>query len=538
MSFINQASFQHHDFAENYFDPKYDFVQRFRDSVATVVCGAEWWDEWKGKIVDVLIQEANVVVRFNGWHNAGHSVHANGKEYALHILPSGMVSKDKINLISSWCVIATDARKIKSWSFSQREDGSKKIVCTKTLQEIFDRDTETDEIKTAGLMSELERLRYWGIDISEAGLKISGEATAITMLDVLMDAFAESNRKAHGLQLIWSTGSGISRAYAGETERQHSSISDLLYRPDLFFNSLEEVWNRWPNEIFPNISFGDIVAWTKNEKEILEKYINDWVIEIIDDEKSFIQDCIEKGLKIIGEWAQSSLIGSKNSIFWTASHPSIAAFSEATGIYGEQIWNVFIVKKYPSSSVGTRPQFLAYPPSQELDDFRNQFDEFGVSSWRLRDLFLQSLPETARWVELILCGIDESKIVPIYNRMDAFEEAKALYEGKVPLVTRYDYEASGQQRSVGLSEEYNFINRRNLWRWYPQKSEQAGLIWIDVELNIHEIQWNSVEQMEQLLAHQNAAIFNTDGEKEFLIGTGSKRWDLAYMKWEPMRELR
>lgn len=537
MSFINQASFTHHEHSSEYFDESYNFVQRFRDHAATVVCGAEWWDEWKGKIVDVLIQEADIVVRFNGWHNAGHSVHANGKEYALHILPSGMVSNGKINLISSWCVVATDARKIKSGSFEQKEEWSKKIVCNKTLGELFDRDKESNEIKTAGLMPELEKLRQWGIDLSAAGLKISGEATAITMLDVLMDAFAESNRKAHGLELIWSTGSGISRAYAGEIERQHSSISDLLYRPDLFFNSLEEVWNRGPSEIFEQISFDEIVNWAKKEKEILEKYINEWVIQIIDDEKSFIQDGIDKGLKVIGEWAQSSLIGSKNSIFGTASHPSIAAFSEATGIYGEQIGNVFIVKKYPSSSVGTRPQFLAYPPSKELDDFRNKFGEYGVSSWRLRDLFVQSLPETARWVELILSWIDESKIVPIYNRMDAFEEAKALYGGKVPLVTWYSYQASDFKRQVWLQTS-DTISRKSLLRWYPQKSEQAWIMWINVDLDIHEIQWNTVAQMEQLLAYQNAAIFNTDGPKEFLIGTGPGRWDLAYMKWVVMRELR
>ncbi len=540
MSFIDQASFDHHEYAPEYFNPKYDFVQRFRDNVATVVCGAEWWDEWKGKIVDVLIQEADVVVRFNGGHNAGHSVHANDNEYALHILPSGMVSKDKVNLISSWCVVATDARKIKPDSFTPREAGSKKMVCRKTLEELFVRDDETQQPKTAGLMPELERLKAWWINLSEAGLVISSEAKAITMLDVLMDALAESSRGSHDLELIWSTGSGISRAYAWELERQHSTIWDLLYRTDLFLNSLEDVWDRWPSDTFPNISFDDLRGWVLREKEILERYGSEWALRIEKDEKSFIQDCIAKGWKIIWEGAQSSLIGSKNSIFGTASHPSIAAFSEATGIYTEQIWNIFIVKKYPSSSVGTRPQFLTYPDSKWLKWFRNpkKYNEFWVSSGRARDLFLQSLPETARGVELILCWIDESKVVPVYNRMDAFKDAKKLYDGKVPLVKWYSYEWHEAIRNVGLQDD-DTISRQKLLRWYPQKWEQAWLMWIPIDLDIHEIQWNTVEQMEQLLAYQNAAIFNTDaGAREFLIGTGSKRWDLAYMKWEPMRELR
>ena len=75
------------------------------ESLATIVLGAQWGDEGKGKIVDLLATKANVVCRFNGGGNAGHTVVANGVEYDFHILPSGVINDQCISIIGNGCVV-------------------------------------------------------------------------------------------------------------------------------------------------------------------------------------------------------------------------------------------------------------------------------------------------------------------------------------------------------------------------------------------------------------------------------------------------
>ena len=119
-----------------------------------VVVGSQWGDEGKGKIVDWLSSEADVVIRFQGGHNAGHTLVIDGKTYKLRLLPSGIVRKNKISIIGNGVVIDP-------WS----------------------------------LIEEINEIKNKGVDINEENLLISESATLILPIHSELDAIREDNAK-------------------------------------------------------------------------------------------------------------------------------------------------------------------------------------------------------------------------------------------------------------------------------------------------------------------------------------------------------
>ena len=134
-----------------------------------VVVGTQWGDEGKGKIVDFLSEEADVIVRFQGGHNAGHTLVIDGTTYKLSILPSGIIREDKISIIGNGVVL-------NPWS----------------------------------LLDEIEKLKNFGITISNKNLKISKSAPLILPIHSLIDNSREIQR---GNSKIGTTGRGIGPAY-------------------------------------------------------------------------------------------------------------------------------------------------------------------------------------------------------------------------------------------------------------------------------------------------------------------------------------
>ena len=129
------------------------------------VIGSQWGDEGKGKIVDVLSSEADVVVRFQGGHNAGHTLVIDGVTYKLHLLPSGIVRPGKLSIIGNGVVV--DPR---------------------------------------SLLKEIEVVKDQGLDVSEKNLLLAENATLILSIHSMMDQAAE---KARGAKQIGTTGRGI-----------------------------------------------------------------------------------------------------------------------------------------------------------------------------------------------------------------------------------------------------------------------------------------------------------------------------------------
>ena len=148
-----------------------------------VVVGAQWGDEGKGKIVDWLSERADVIVRFQGGHNAGHTLVINGTEYRLSLLPSGVVRPGKLSVIGNGVVVDPRA-----------------------------------------LIDEIQRLRFAGVDVSPEKLKIADNAVLILPLHQELDVARET---ASGKSAIGTTGRGIGPAYEDKAARRAIRVCDL-----------------------------------------------------------------------------------------------------------------------------------------------------------------------------------------------------------------------------------------------------------------------------------------------------------------------
>lgn len=509
----------------------------------SLVLWNQWGDEGKWKITDFLVQISDVVIRFNGWHNAGHTVKVWDKEYDLHILPSWVVSEWKINIITSGCVLWIDLNKVDLDKFEiiNGRNWEKTVVCNHRLEEIL-KIKDWEKLRV-GLIPEIEKLERGGIDIKKSNIKISGETKVIWIHNVLLDAHDELVRKAVWLRKIWSTGSGISRTYASEDLRYHFTLNDLLYNSELYYKSIQALWLSYKH-LFPYITADELIIEAEKEREKIIKYINDGKLEIIQDEKNYIKKLHKEGNKIVWEWAQSSMIWSWNSIYWTASNPSLQSFMDITWLTVKKIGNIFLIHKDPPSSVWERPWFLKEDTTEELNNFREKYSEKWVSTWRWRDIFKRSIVEMARWAQLNIKGIDdESKIVPVFNRMDALEDSLKISEWILEVVKWYINRVNNivwekVEKKVWIHDQENLITPDNLLRNYPEKSEQE--FWYDItkeDLKIIKIEGTTLEEKkETLLRLYLAAIFRKDKKREYLVWTWPKREDLDLRTWVPLRK--
>ncbi|MEZ5876236.1 MAG: adenylosuccinate synthetase, partial [Hyphomicrobiales bacterium] len=154
-----------------------------------VVVGSQWGDEGKGKIVDWLSERADVVVRFQGGHNAGHTLVVDGKTYKLSLLPSGVVRKGKLAVIGNGVVVDP-------WALAE----------------------------------EIEKIEKLGVEISRDNLRVAENATLILPLHRELDALREA---AAGDGKIGTTKRGIGPAYEDKVGRRAVRVMDLADLPSL-----------------------------------------------------------------------------------------------------------------------------------------------------------------------------------------------------------------------------------------------------------------------------------------------------------------
>jgi len=159
------------------------------------VIGAQWGDEGKGKVVDWLASRADIVVRFQGGHNAGHTLVVGNETYKLSLLPSGLV-RGKIGIIGNGVVVDPEA-----------------------------------------LLSEIERVRGQGIDVTPASLRVAENATLILPMHPALDRAREA---ARGERQIGTTGRGIGPAYEDKAARRAIRVADLA-EPQTLADKLDEL---------------------------------------------------------------------------------------------------------------------------------------------------------------------------------------------------------------------------------------------------------------------------------------------------------
>ncbi|MFN3740749.1 MAG: adenylosuccinate synthase [Thermodesulfovibrionales bacterium] len=300
-----------------------------------VVVGTQWGDEGKGKIVDVLSEEADLIVRYQGGHNAGHTVVINNEKFILHLIPSGILHKDKLCVIGNGVVIEPGA-----------------------------------------LLEEINGLRERGIEVGN-NLLISKNAHLIMPYHILLDTHSEKTTKVK----IGTTGRGIGPAYTHKAQRMGIRAVDLL-EPELFKEKLDrnleeinfilkERYGLQPLD--PDRIFNDYLQFA----EKLRIHISD--TEVV------INNAIDKGKRVLLEGAQGTLLDVDHGTypFVTSSNPVAGGACVGAGIGPTKITSVLGVVKAYTTRVGEGP----FPTElkDELGELlRTRGGEFGATTGRPR----------------------------------------------------------------------------------------------------------------------------------------------------------
>lgn len=307
-----------------------------------VLLGLQWGDEGKGKIVDVLTPQYDIIARFQGGPNAGHTLEFNGIKHVLHTIPSGIFHKDSINIIGNGVVIDP-------------------IIFNK----------------------EIEALKKMGVNIKKS-LKLSKRAHLILPTHRLLDAASEASK---GKEKIGSTLKGIGPTYMDKTGRNGLRIGDIL-RPDFKdkYNFLVEKHKQILNFHNYNYNLSETEpAWFEGIEAIR-------TLDQIESEH-YLNDALKKGKTILAEGAQGSLldIDFGSYPFVTSSNTICAGACTGLGIAPNKIGEVIGIFKAYCTRVGSGP----FPTEQENDTgetLRKIGNEFGSTTGRPRRCGWLDLP--------------------------------------------------------------------------------------------------------------------------------------------------
>lgn len=335
----------------------------------TVLVGAQWGDEGKGKVIDVLTEQADVVVRYQGGNNAGHTVEVGDQKYVLHLIPSGILHPGKLSVIGNGVVVDPLA-----------------------------------------LLEEVEHLQSRGVVVN-GNLLVSDRANLVMPYHRVLDAIREEHSGKGGKIKIGTTKRGIGPAYADKVARTGLRVVDLL-SPEKFSEKLRSKI-RETNEIFrafkvKPLSFkkvnDDYLAVTKK----LRRYIADTV--------TLLNRAERDGRQILLEGAQGTLLDIDFGTYpyVTSSNTTAGGACAGSGIPPHRIGRVVGVMKAYTTRVGEGPF-----PTELHDDhgllLRETGREFGATTGR---------PRRCGWFDAIatrysvmLNGIDELAV----TKMDVLD---------------------------------------------------------------------------------------------------------------------
>ncbi len=300
-----------------------------------VVIGAQWGDEGKGKIIDILAQQSDVVVRSQGGNNAGHTVEAEGEQYKLHLTPSGILNPETLCIIGNGVVIDPGV-----------------------------------------LLGELDMLQGRGISVSN--LKIDARAHVILPYHKELDALSE---KARGKGDIGTTKKGIGPAYMDKAERSGIRMCDLI-NEELFIGKVKD------NIIIKNKMIEKVYDGTGlNVDEIIEEYLGyaKRLKKYVADTTVLLYEAIKAGKKVLFEGAQGTLLDLDLGTYpyVTSSHPITGGVCIGTGIGPTMIEECIGVVKAYTTRVGKGPF-----PTELFDEvgeqIREKGNEYGTTTGRPR----------------------------------------------------------------------------------------------------------------------------------------------------------
>ena len=369
---------------------------------AIVLVGAQWGDEGKGKATDLLGDRVDYVVRYQGGNNAGHTVVIGDQKYALHLLPSGILSPNVTSVIGNGVVI-----------------------------------------DPAVLLQEIAGLNERGIDTSN--LKISTNAHLITPYHRTIDKVSE---RFLGNSKIGTTGRGIGPAYADKINRIGIRVQDL-FDPSILRQKLEgalrdknqvliKVFNR------KGIEIEEVLNEYLGYADILKPYVCDTAL--------LLDKALTENKVVLLEGSQGTLLDVDHGTypFVTSSNPTAGGASTGSGIGPTKITRVIGILKAYTTRVGSGP-FPTELFDEDGEKLRSIGGEVGVTTGRnrrcgwfdapiaryatrvngLTDFFLTKLDVLTGWEKIPVCvayTIDGKRVEEVPASQTDFHHAKPIYE--------------------------------------------------------------------------------------------------------------
>jgi adenylosuccinate synthase len=371
---------------------------------ATVVVGTQWGDEGKGKLTDLLSKEMSVVVRYQGGHNAGHTIVVNGEKFALQLLPSGILYDHIVPII-----------------------GNGVVVDPKTL------------------LSEIDHLEHRGIDCSR--LRVSGNAHLVMPYHQELDALIE---RRLGPNKLGTTKRGIGPAYADKASRVGLRVQDLL-DPKIFREKLEVVLKE-KNSVLAKI----YNRLPLSADEIADRYLDEYrprIEPMIVDAVSMVHDALEAGQHVLLEGAQATFLDLDHGTYpyVTSSNPVAGGACVGAGIGPRYIDRVVGIGKAYVTRVGAGP-FPTEIFGDLADEMIERGGEYGVNTKRRRRVGWFDAVMMRQAVRLN--SLSELSITKL-DMLDTFEKIKVCVaydvEGK-----RYEhlpYHQSALHKAKAVYEE-------------------------------------------------------------------------------------
>ncbi len=311
----------------------------------TVLVGSQWGDEGKGKIVDILSENYDIVTRYQGGANAGHTVSINDKQYILHLIPSGILREDVICVIGNGVVIDPTA-----------------------------------------LLEEINLLEKNNIKV-DGRLFISHNAHLIMPYHKLLDSISES-----GENKIGTTGRGIGPCYIDKYARKGIKIVDLLNRKSLEEKIRENLKEK--NNLLKKVYEHEEL----DVEEIIKQYVEfDKLIDkYIKDVPAYLNSAIDEGKSILLEGAQGALLDVDHGTYpyVTSSSPTSGGACIGTGIPPTKIDSVYGIVKAYTTRVGFGP-FPTELLDEEGEQLRKIGAEYGATTGR---------PRRCGWFDAFLVG--------------------------------------------------------------------------------------------------------------------------------------
>ena len=308
-----------------------------------VVVGTQWGDEGKGKIVDVLAEKADMIVRFQGGDNAGHTVIVNGKKYVLHLLPSGVLHKDAV------CVIGPG------------------VVCNPFV-----------------LLEEMDTLEKGGLTCDH--IVISDRAQILMPYHRYQDKLEEESAN----HKIGTTQKGIGPCYSDKYARRGIRYHELLDF-ESFKVRLKEVLN-FKNKLFTNVYGANPLDYDTIVKDFEKIY--DRIVPMIKETTHMVNEALDQNKNVLFEGAQAMMLDINYGTYpyVTSSSPTSAGIATGAGVAVNRLQTIIGVVKAYSTRVGEGP-FVTELLDSTGENLRAVGAEYGATTGR---------PRRCGWLDLLV----------------------------------------------------------------------------------------------------------------------------------------